>query len=206
VSAKTVVLAAAALVTAVAVGGGILLHSHDDSHDDPTPAARPATTLNDVDTTKLAVVRAPFCDRIEEADLEAALGGRVATTSSYGDGDSASLTRSVKDVAQEYSCTWTGAGASARAWVFAPPVTTAWARQLASRVPHGCAKRSGPAYGAPTLAYTCTARHRTTASFRGLFGDAWLSCDLSGRRGEPPADVVKRADRWCLVVADAAAS
>ena len=208
---KIAVLAAATLVTAAGVGVGVILHSPDE----PAPTRPSTTTLAQVDTTTIVVAREPFCDRLTNADVKAALAGEPTRTASYGDGDSATLTGaegSVTDVAQEYGCTWTGpstagtttAGATARAWVFAPPVTLAWARQMSARAPKGCHAQQGPAYGRPTLAFTCTSQRRSTVSYRGLFGDAWLSCELTGRPGEAASEITERAGRWCLAVARAA--
>ena len=223
--AKTIVLAAATLVTAVGVGAGVILHSPDKT----APTAHATTTLAQVDTTTMVVARRPFCDGIAAADVTAALGGEATDASSYSDGDKASLTSpegTVDDVAQEFGCTWTGTGTAARAWVFAPPVTPGWAGQLAAQVPKGCTRKPGPAYGRPSVALSCGpartgagtgagtragasaaasgAPGATTVSLRGLFGDAWLSCELTGRPDEPAATVAARADRWCLAVARAA--
>lgn len=199
-------LAAAVAVTAAGVGVGIYLE-HPDSASTPSEAARPSqrpTTLADVDTTTMVVQRRAFCDRVPSHDVEQALGGPATGSSSYDDGDTAHL-GSVTDVAQEYGCAWTGPkGTKAHAWVFAPPVTKAWAHQLADSVPAGCRRQPQPDYGKPTLAYTCTDHRRTTVSLHGLFGDAWLSCDLTGARREPAAAVAERAERWCLATAVAA--
>ena len=203
--ARLRLLAAAVVVTAAGVGVG--LYTHDPDGGKPTPADGPghtASTLTDVDTTAMVVRRQAFCDHVATAEVTKALGGDAIEASSYGDGDKAELGGET-DVAQEYACTWTGQnGTAARAWVFAPPVTKGWARRLAGSLPQGCERRPGPAYGKPSVAFACTNGKRTTVSLRGLFGDAWLSCDLVGARGETADEVGKRADRWCLMTAVAA--
>jgi len=193
-------------VTAVGVGVGIYLQSPgDDGSPAPsTGADEVASTLADVDTTTMVVRRQGFCDHVDNDEVTAALGGAATGASSYGDGDRTDLGE-ITDVAQEYGCAWTGPkGASAHAWVFAPPVTHAWARRMTGRTPEGCQEQHGPAYGSPSTAYTCTSKQQTTVSLRGLFGDAWLSCDLTGARREPAAAVRERASRWCLATAVAA--
>lgn len=206
VSARLRLLIAAVVVTAAGVGLGVWLQHPSGGSTRPSAshASHATATLTDVDTTTMLVRRQAFCDRVDTAEVTRALGGAATGTSSYGDGDSARL-GNITDVAQEYGCAWTGPrGSSAHAWVFAPPVTRAWAQQLAASIPSGCVRRPGPAYGNPTTAYSCTTSHQTTVSLRGLFGDAWLSCDLTGARREAAAQVAARADRWCLVTAVAA--
>ena len=95
-------------------------------------------------------------------------------------------------------------GTTARAWVFAPPVTQKRARALAGGASRGAGCRvaeDAPSFGAPSVAVTCETPQRTTTSFHGLFGDAWLSCSLSVA-GD--GDLLERAGRWCVTVADAA--
>lgn len=197
-------LLAAALLTVVAVGAGVATH-----HTDHKPAATVPTIKGDLstaDTTVMAVRRTTFCSRVPAGDVSKALGGKPVATTSYKDGDKAALTPSLTDVSQEYGCTWTGPQkAAARAWVFAPPVTQSLATRLTSYpVDKGCRKQSSPAYGKPSESLTCTSGGQTTVRLRGLFGDAWLACELTGAPSEPAAAVQKRASRWCLVTATAA--
>ena len=78
------------------------------------------------------------------------------------------------------------------------------AESAASR--ESCTQPAGaPPYGSPSLALVCPAGNRTWASFRGLFGDAWLSCSLSAPATLSEADLLDRAGRWCVAVAEAAA-
>src|SRR5207253_719073 len=65
---------------------------------------------------------------------------------------------------------------------------------------------TSPAFGDPTLALTCTVKDGTArASYRGLFGDAWLVCEVDRPAGAT-WDVTDRAGRWCVGVLEAARS
>ncbi|MFN8194454.1 MAG: hypothetical protein U0R80_09240 [Nocardioidaceae bacterium] len=173
------------------------------------PKPDTGTPLAQVDTLAMTVVRGPFCDRISPQGVERALGGDVAGTSSYDSGDRARLTGEVTDVAHEFSCTFRAEdGTAARAWVFAPPVTRSRARELAAAVEtEGCTPVPAPAaFGRPTSATRCETGRGTSITFRGLFGDAWLSCSVTTPSPDDPSaspsstDLVDRAGRWCVEV------
>ncbi|MGH3350343.1 MAG: hypothetical protein ACRDPS_06710 [Nocardioides sp.] len=199
------ILIGAVVLTAIAVGIGVLT-----LNDDEPEAAKVKGDLSNADTTSMHVRRGAFCDRVATEDVTDALGGAASEKKAYGDGDQTVISGSVTDVAQEYGCIWTGpegSATSARAWVFAPPVTKDWATQMSKSVPKGCKAASKPAYGKPSVALTCTdAKKQPKMVLHGLFGDAWLSCELTGKAGEPTATLQKRASRWCLVTATAAAA
>ena len=57
----------------------------------------------------------------------------------------------------------------------------------------------------PSVALICPAGDRRWASFRGLFGDAWLACSLSAPATLGDQELLDRAGRWCVAVAEAAA-
>jgi hypothetical protein len=187
----------------------------DDGSGPTAPAATFATDegtpLADVDTTSLVVRRAPFCELVDQAAVARALGvadDEVPDVAAYGNGQRTQLTAKVKDVAHEYGCTWTVGGSEARAWVFAPPVTRKRALTL-SKLAHeeaGCTtgRRADP-FGDPSLARTCRSDSSIETSWRGLFGDAWLTCTLQLPGGEQ-AELADRTGRWCAAVATAAAS
>jgi hypothetical protein len=180
------------LTTAIVVAIGVLRTSPKP----PVPVDPLAARLASVDTTAMTVRRAGFCAGLEDA-VPVALGTAVASRTSWKPGDLSQLTPQVKDVADEYGCSWTAAGGTvARAWVFGPPVTRDQAVDLARAKPSaGCRPVTAmPAFGAPTSALTCG----DTTLVRGLFGDAWLSCSLASH----DLDLV---GRWCLAVARAAA-
>lgn len=211
---RALVLLLATLVTLVVVAVGVLvvLDSDDDRPGDSspspapssaTPTTAPAVPLSDLDTLTTAVRREAFCDAVAPTAVEDALGGPPADTTSYVDGQSAPLTGAVRDIAHEFGCGWTRQGATARAWVFAPPVTPGTARQLVrtARSEEGCRPIAGaPDFGQPSLALTCRTARGVQASFRGLFGDAWLTCTVTGAATDGAEVVAERADRWCAAV------
>jgi hypothetical protein len=194
----------AALLTVVPVGIGVAVA--DDPTLDREPPAYEGTALADFDTTKAVVRRAAFCEQVHPAAVREALGGDGELTA-YDNGQPADVLPG-QDVAHEYGCRFTAEGAEARGWVFAPPVTAAKADALVKEPPsRDCEPQPGaPAYGAPSVAHACTAGDMRTVSFRGLFGDAWLSCSLTVAAAVPPAELLERAGRWCVAVAVAASA
>lgn len=187
---------AAVAVTAAVVGVGVVANEPTG----PAPTTPLATALAAADTTTMTVRRRAFCTAVPAADTVAALGSGASRPTSYRPGQKVALTPAVTDVADEWGCSWTGtAGRAARAWLFAPPVTTARATTLAGQLPKGCQRVDAPAFGAPSAAAACG----DTLLLRGLFGDAWLSCELTAP-GLAPTLLLDRAGRWCLVVARAA--
>jgi hypothetical protein len=196
-------LAVAVTGTAVLLG----LRSDPTAERPVEPAPKPApTALRNVDLSGLPIPRAPFCDKVDDKFLVAALGGAVTHTEHYGSGSRAQLAPGVRDIAHEYNCTWVGAaGASARAWVFAEPVQPAEARTLArdqARV-RGCEPATGgPTFGSPSVTVACRAGDgRTTVTLSGLFGDAWFSCQLTRTDAGATAQALRRTARWCVHVA-----
>lgn len=198
-------LGLSALLTLVPVGIGVGVSG--DRTPAPEVASYRGTDLADFDTTSTVVRRAPFCAVVPEEGVTEALGGR-GELAEYGNGEQATALPA-GDVAHEYGCVWTGAnGAEARAWVFAPPVTGARALEIAKAAPaKGCTATAGaPAFGKPSVALVCASGTTRTASYRGLFGDAWLSCSLTQPIATAPAELVERTGRWCVAVARAAAT
>lgn len=199
------------VVALVATLGAVLagVATSDDEPPATTPTEQPFTTtpLADVDTTTRSVVRGPFCDRVDDRQVEAAVG-ELPDVLEWRNGDDVDVTGDGADVVHEFGCAYavTDVGA-ARAWVFAPPVDAEEAQRLvrsAGKAP-GCTVGSGPAFGSPTLALSCTKDGTTRASYRGLFGDAWLVCEVE-RRADAGVDVVDLAGRWCAGVLEATAS
>lgn len=177
------------------------------SGDEPEPEAEPTSTpLAALDTGAITVTRGEFCSQVPSTAVEDALGGPSASDAGYDNGETAELAAGVTDVAHEYGCGWSAAdGTTARAWVFAPPVTAGQANRLQAAATHaeGCTPLpDAPRFGARSAALRCAGDPGVVASYRGLFGDAWLSCSL----GVPAesADLVERAERWCATVVQAA--
>ncbi len=201
----------ALLLVAAAVYVGLRAAGPDQTGE---PASRPtptATPLASLDLSGLPVARRSLCGRIDRGDVERALRGPVVETDHYGSGDRTSLTTGVRDVSHEYDCTYrAGTGAEARVWVFAEPVTRGVARGIVRDVrgTRGCRPVSGgPAYGAPTVSTSCPVATPPgrAVTLRGLFGDAWLSCQVStpstATAGDPRRETERRAQRWCVSVA-----
>ena len=225
---RVLVLLIAGLVTSLVVGGGLVLGlaggSDGDSGEGPgegaastpsdtpttAPPARPTTppevTLSEVDTLTTAVRREAFCDAVAPGAVQAALATVPTGSTSYVDGQAAQVTGQVEDIAHEFACGWTASRVTARAWVFAPPVTRRVATDLVrtAQREEGCeAEPQAPPFGRPSVALVCRTTTGLQASFRGLFGDAWLTCTVSGRLER--SEATERADRWCVAVLDALA-
>ncbi|GAA5146395.1 hypothetical protein GCM10023340_17250 [Nocardioides marinquilinus] len=209
-------------MTVAAVAVGVVVLDGDDGDDaaPPTPSAPTVsptvetTPLSDYDTTVVALQRASFCDAIDDETLAVALGlddgatPAVSQADAYVDGDRAEV-GGVTDVVHEFGCRWRTDDAVARGWVFAPPVTSREARALrrAAVAEEGCEVAGrAPDFGLRSVALLCEAPRGTETSFRGLFGDAWLTCSVTvSGTDTPEAELLDRTGRWCVGVAQAAA-
>jgi hypothetical protein len=164
-----------------------------------------ARGLASIDTTTAVVRRGAFCDDVPDADAQADLDDTSPDLSTWANGDQL---ESSQDVSHEYGCSWTAAnGSVASGWVFAPPVTLERAQELvaSAKSQPGCTPLPGAApFGSPSVALTCTTGGTPTLSYRGLFGDAWLVCQLAAPRATDPAGLAATADRWCATVLQAA--
>ena len=167
----------------------------------PSEAVDEGTPLADVDTTSLVVARAPFCDAVDPAAVARALGEEPADGSAYRSGQRIKLSDDVADVVHEFGCRWTAGDGVAEAWVFVPPVTRERAADL---VRTGCRGVQDPAFGEPSTICRTQADGVTTYTFRGLFGDAWLTCRLVVQAGQE--ETLDRAGRWCAAVATGASA
>ncbi len=167
---------------------------------DPTPLSR-------LNTPALRIPRVAFCDLVPEVAVADAVrlpeGDPLPAPDEYRNGDEVTVGPGTIDVAHEFSCTWTvDSGATARAWVFAPPVTSAdarqWMRELRQSV--ACTHPRAADFGRPSIATWCPTSHELT--IQGLFEDTWLACQVrdskQGRRG-----LLGRAEAWCVQVANA---
>lgn len=195
-----------AVLALAGAGVAFALTRSDEDGSRPTPTPSP-TALDGADLSSLPIARASFCDALDGEEVEQALDGAVSAASSYDSGQRAELAPGVRDVSHEFSCTFRGAaGAEARVWVFAEPVRPAVARQIVrdARSAAGCrALEDVPTFGTPSVGTSCRAGKppRSQVTLRGLFGDAWLSCQLAGPTGEPEERLAERAERWCVQVA-----
>lgn len=214
--------------TGLAVAASLLLALSACTAEEPDePAAEPAPpSLSDLDTTTLVVGRGAFCEAVDAEAVAAATapsGAEETTATSWANGEPVTV-GGAEDLAHENGCRWSAAAADpatapaveAAAWVFAPPVPAADAETYAAAAAAtaGCTVLDGqPAYGTPTLALTCdlpadeSGAAGREVSFRGLFGDAWLTCTLAERGTLPAADdLVERGSDWCAAVAVAASA
>ena len=187
------VLVVAGVATVVIVGGGVLALGGSDEPEDR--AHRGAVHDHRTGVLRHAVgaglAREPFCEAVDQRQVEAALDGEVDSSTSWQDGDTIEVADGVEDVAHEFGCQYAGAdGTMARAWVFAPPVDAAQAERLSRNAGQGpgCETADGPAFGAPTLALVCTKAGIARASHRGP-----VRGRLAGVRGGPPG----RSDVGC---------
>jgi len=166
---------------------------------DPTTAGTP---LASYDTEGFAVPRADICGLIVDGTAARALGADVVDTTAHGNGDKVEVAPGVTDVVHEFSCGWSAAdGTTASVWVFAPPVTPEEADDLARKVTRdkGCRAVQGPAFGTHSVQTVChRGSRRTEAAFHGLFGDAWLTCAITGPGR--PSTLRGKASAWCVDV------
>ncbi|MQW74859.1 hypothetical protein GHK92_03150 [Nocardioides sp. dk4132] len=201
----TLVVAAIAL-TGLVVLAGVLALAVDRSpsaEGEDAPAVSPSITLADLDTSTLVVRRESFCATVAPQSVVAALDAEPQRETAHAPGDRAELAEGVRDVAHEHGCSWTGGDATARAWVFAPPVAPGQARAAATsaRKVEGCSPLpDAPSYGVASVGLACRTDRGLEISWRGLFGDAWLTCSLRDRDA-PREELVDRAGRWCAAVA-----
>lgn len=204
-------MALALLVTGGVVYVGVRGDSPDGSSGAarPTPSASPTapTPMASLDLSGLPIERADFCGRLDQGDVEDALGGPVSDTAHYGSGDRVALAPGVVDVSHEYDCTYDAAdGTQARVWVFAEPVTATVGRGIVreARAEQGCRPLDkAPTFGTPSLGTLCRVAEPAAraVTLRGLFGDAWLSCRLSTPGADDALGTVQRAEQWCVRVA-----
>ncbi|MCW2835635.1 MAG: hypothetical protein JWN68_3588 [Nocardioides sp.] len=171
----------------------------DKPSTESTEATVESTPLAAYDTSEVTVVRAAFCDRISDSAIAVALGSAASDEHSWQPGG---RLPGSKDIGNEFGCSWTAGQVTARAWVFAPPITAERAEDLVSESvgPKCTPRRSAPPLGGPGLAQSC--RLNTGAGpvgISGLVGDAWVSCEINGR---DDADV-GLVGEWCVVVLEA---
>ena len=199
-----------AAVTGAVVGLLVLGTGCEDEEPAPAPPPASSTPLDQVATDTIAVAREEFCARVAPAAVEEVLGAAPTDAGAWANGERAELAPGVTDVAHEYGCRWNADGTTARAWVFAPPVTPRQAAALrrAAVGATGCEPvRDAPRFGSRGVAVRCSGGGSEATTFHGLFGDAWLSCSVeTSQAGSVPRDEeLDRASGWCATVLQAAA-
>ena len=177
----------------------------------PPPPPTPIAKLN---TASMAIGRVPFCDLIGKDAVNDALGGstkKKAKKKEWGNGDIIEIAPETaageqKDVVHEFGCSFTRGETVAEAWIYARPVTPAFAKGIVALTKPGCVKTPGPAFGSPHLARQCGLPNGLfSARHAGLFGQTWLTCQLTGPAPTPgqASAVGQRAGAWCVQVANA---
>lgn len=197
------------LLLAVLVTGGVVaagtLNSSDKEGSEPQDDPFLTTELDDFDVRGLKVRRAAFCAAIDPRQVEAALGAELTSERTWDNGDRIEVSEGMRDVVHEYGCEYAAGDTEARAWVFAPPVDERRARQLLKGlVSPTCASLPASRYGEPSIIGSCTRQGVVTSIFAGLFGDAWLTCQLESRGPVEEAEFASRSARWCVSLAIAA--
>lgn len=157
-----------------------------------------------LDLSELPIARAPFCNVLGEDAVELALGGEVTDTAHYDNGDEVEITPGYTDISHEFNCTFRGETATARAWVFARPVGRPEATALvqAATEQAGCTTPEAIEFGTPGVTTVCEddEQDRARVRMQGLFGDSWLTCELT-LPGQQKAAAPRRTEEWCIDVA-----
>jgi hypothetical protein len=176
-----------------------------DDGEEAAPTASP-TPIAQLNTAALDVPRIEFCPLVPDEAVSDALGAEPASDTAYGNGEETRLPGLGSDVVHEIGCSWTAEdGTVARAWLFARPVDAAFARTViaSGKDAKGCRLVEGPAYGRPSSTQVCRLpRGEQRIRHAGLFGQTWLTCEVSSAKGAP-ADLRARTDRWCVEVVNA---
>jgi hypothetical protein len=174
----------------------------------PGPARPTQTPLAEIDLSGLTVGRGPFCEALDEGSVEGVLDGAPAATDHYVSGERRRLAPGVRDVVDEFGCTFQGAETATQAWVFAPPATRpdvrSWLAERASV--RGCSPTGDVAFGSPGQVLSCDGRGSRTVTMAGLFGDAFLTCEVTTTARSDAATALESAQRWCASVARAAST
>ena len=191
------------IVSAAVLALGVITGCSDDEKAAPDPAPTPIASLN---TVEMELPRIEFCQLVSDSAVEDAVGGKPASDSSYGNGEELEVTGVGKDVVHEIGCSWTGEdGTNARAWVFARPVNPEFAGSViaSGKKTKGCSPITGPPYGKPAASQACRLPDGTQRlRHAGLFGQTWLTCDLTAGEVDQAA-LRERTDDWCSEVANA---
>jgi hypothetical protein len=192
-------------VALVATGTAVSALAACDSGGPSTAPTAPPTPIARLNSSALTIPRIDFCGLVPRAAVRQALGVGSWDRDSWGNGEHVDVAGAGSDVVAEHGCRWrarTGNDVAA-AWVFARPVDRSLARLVLRQAgtATSCRVVRGPAFGDPSVTQLCTAAGSTRVRHAGLFGDTWLTCEVT-RAGTETATRV-RADAWCVEVANA---
>lgn len=193
---------AAALTALVSVA---LLAGCTEDRAAPPPAPPTTVPLEEIDLASVAVGRDPFCDLLDESSVADALGGEPRRTDGWETGDRRRV-GGTRDVVHETGCSFRRGRTEATAWVFTPPVTRADARRLVEqrRTRRACEAAGELRFGRPGTVQLCAQGGTRLVTMAGLFGDAWLTCEVSTPGRGTGTDALEGAQRWCVEVVYAA--
>jgi hypothetical protein len=168
----------------VAVAGLLLVPSVAACSSDGPKAAPTATAtpLSKLHVSSLRLARAEFCDQVPKSAVRRALGADPSSDASWGNGDPVDGEDGTGDIGHEIGCSWNSTQAAARAWVFARPVTSAFAADLVRQPDHGVGCTTTPTtdFGSPSVLQSCRSPRGVLELRRaGLFGDTWVTCEVS---------------------------
>lgn len=204
-------LLAIVVVLALAVTGAALVFGPSAEEPESPQAAPPTSpspsatsTRAPLDLSNLPVDRTLACDAVEDEALATALGSAPTAENSYVSGDRVEIAPGVTDTAHEDLCGFESPRTKAKVWVFVAPVSTPRARRLVREVratPRCTFPADATGFGTPGLTSVCIRGDSVVTTLRGLFGDTWLSCELSVSGPAGPDAARTRAERWCVHVA-----
>ena len=194
---------------AVILVAGLTAACTDSSQNDggAESASPTATPLSEVDLTGVVASRSAFCDGLEEEPVAAVLGGDPDITISYDSGQRTEVASGLRDVANEYSCYFErgsdDAQRTARAWLFAQPITQAEAEGFIEerRAEKECEPAGELAFGDPGLVQSCGTATRRRVTAVGLFGDGWLTCQATAPASVAEDELLEQTQLWCADVA-----
>lgn len=183
-----VVLLALAMLATACSGSG----------DDADPPEAPPSSLAELEPGA-ELPRLEFCELLPDDAVSDALGEEPADSLTWAPGDEVDG-RAV----QETGCEWSGTTTTARAWVLARAVDQATAERAVAEAGErrGCRAVAEADFGSPAVRQRCPVPDepgQLRLRRAGLFGDTWLTCELTG----PRAEVVERSEAWCARVVDA---
>ena len=206
--------ALARAVPVVLLVTGLTAACTDSSQDegDAESASPTATPLSEVDLTGVVATRSAFCDALETEPVAAVLGGDPDITIAYDSGQRTEVATGLRDVANEYSCYFERGSEddqrTARAWLFAQPITPAEAEGFIKEreVEEACKPAGELSFGDPGLVQTCGTGTRRRVTAVGLFGDGWLTCQATSPASVAEEELLEQTQLWCADVARTTAS